>query len=120
MSARAFPRHPTSSPKQWHRYRGLPSSPNQWHSVALLQRPPLVIRVSNTATEASPRHPTRGTATCSQLRGFEITGGLAIFSGARLVDGILDNRTHAAVAYAMRDSALGVLEHRRAAGLPLG
>ena len=53
-------------------------------------------------------------------RGFELTGGVASFSDPRGVhEGVLNNQMHAYIANWVKDSALGVLAHRSAKGLPL-
>ena len=54
-------------------------------------------------------------------RGYELIGSVAPFSSAQLDPSILDTNggVHAIIANWVRDSALGVLAHRRAHALPL-
>jgi hypothetical protein len=52
--------------------------------------------------------------------GYELSGGVAPFSEAHIHPGVLDNQMHALIGNWVRDSALGVLAHRDAAGWPLG
>ena len=52
--------------------------------------------------------------------GYELSGGVAPFSEPQIHPGVLDNQMHSLIGNWVRDSALGVLAHRDAAGLPLG
>ena len=58
---------------------------------------------------------------CEAAHGYELVGGVAPFSTAQLHPGVMDTNSgvHAIIANWARDSALGVLAHRRAHGLPL-
>ena len=51
------------------------------------------------------------------VRGFEVTGSVELFSAPRLSSGVLANEMHAYIGSWIRDSALGVLDHRVANGL---
>jgi len=48
----------------------------------------------------------------TQLRGFEVMSQVASFSSPQLPEGLLDDGMHAYVGDWIRDSALGVLDHR--------
>ena len=55
-----------------------------------------------------------------ESRGFELIGRVAPFSDRRgLPAGVLDNQMHSYIANWVKDSALGVLDHRRANRLPV-
>ncbi len=47
-----------------------------------------------------------------RVRGFEVTGQVALFSAPQLPEGVLENQMHAYIGSWIRDSALAVLDHR--------